>query len=161
MSHAKPKPIPEGYHSVTPYIAVQRSAEALEFYRRAFGAEIAHRLDGPGGVVVNAEMHIGDSIVQISEEMPQIGLVAPRPDAKGSTGSLVVYCPDVDALYSRAVAAGAAPVAPVEDKFHGDRTGTLLDPYGHRWVIATHTEEVSDEEMQRRVAAWMASKGAS
>jgi PhnB protein len=148
------KPIPEGYHSVTPLLAVDGGAEALDFYERAFGAEVRGRLEA-GGKIMHAELRIGDSIVTLADEMPEYGNKAPEADAPVPV-SLLIYCEDADALFARAVEAGATPVNPPSDQFHGDRAGSLRDPFGHRWMIATHTEDVAWDEMQRRMEEWMA-----
>jgi PhnB protein len=148
------KPIPDGFHTVTPSIAVDGGARALEFYERAFGAEVVRRLDA-GDKLMYAEIRIGDSLVSVSDEMPDFGFRAPDPDAPVPS-SLLIYTEDADALHARAVEAGATEINPVSDQFHGDRAGSVRDPFGHRWAIATHTEDMSTEEMQRRMDEWMA-----
>jgi PhnB protein len=143
------KPIPEGYHSVTPSLVVDGGVEALDFYERAFGAEVVRRLV-LDGKLMHAELRIGDSLVTVSDAFPEYGFKAPDA-AAGTSSSLLLYSEDADALYARAVEAGAKEINPVSDQFHGDRAGSLHDPYGHRWSIATHTEDMPEEEMQRRM----------
>ena len=143
------KPIPDGYHAVTPNIAVAGSSEAIAFYERAFGAEVVRRLD-VGDKVMHAELRIGDSLITLSEAMPEYGLAAPDPEAPVPV-SLLIYTEDADALHARAVQAGAKVFSEVTDQFHGDRAGSVRCPFGHRWMIATHTEDMTDEEMQRRL----------
>ena len=141
-------PIPAGYRTLTPYLAVPDGAAAIDFYVRAFGAEIVSRMDGPGGVVMHAELRIGDSMLQMSTEMPDFGLRAPESGWVHS--SLVVYVPDTDAFVDRAVAAGATVQTPVSDTFSGDRHGTVMDPFGHRWAVCSKIEDVLTEEVARR-----------
>jgi PhnB protein len=145
-------PIPEGYYSVTPYLIVQDGAGAIEFYKRAFGATEMMRMDGPDGKVGHAEIRIGNSPVMLADEFPDMGARSPR-SLGGSPVSLLVYVEDVDAQFSQAIAAGAKELRPVKDQFYGDRSGMLEDPFGHVWSLATHKEEVSLEEMQRRSEA--------
>ncbi|HYH00244.1 MAG TPA: VOC family protein [Terriglobales bacterium] len=146
---ANVSPIPAGYHSVTPYIIVTDSNEAIEFYKRAFGAEEIMRMPGPGGRIIHAEIRIGDSVVMLSDEYPDMGNKAPI-NAGCTTAALMVYVPDVDASYAKAVAAGAKSAMPVENMFWGDRYGQVIDPYGHRWSLATHVEDLSPAEMEQR-----------
>jgi PhnB protein len=148
------KPIPEGYHTVTPYLIVKGAATALEFYQKALGAKVTLRLDGPGDSVVHAEMKIGDSPVMLGEEYPDMNWVGPAT-LGGSSVSLMVYVEDADKSFARAIAAGATELKPVEDQFYGDRTGTLKDPFGHVWSLGTHQEDVPVEEMQKRMAKMM------
>lgn len=144
------RPIPEGYHSVTPYLIVKGAAEAIDFYKRAFGAEeIARMLDPDGGRVVHAEIRIGDSVVMLADEFPEMNYLGPLSRG-GPTSSLFLYVEDVDTAFARALAAGATLNRPVTDTFWGDRYGQLTDPFGHHWGLATHKEDVSPEEMQRR-----------
>ena len=140
---------PPGYHSVTPYLVVRGAAQALDFYARAFGAVEVLRLP-MGGLIGHAEIRIGDSIVMLADEMEAY---AGPQTIGGSPVSLMIYTKDVDAMFDRAVAAGATVRRPVADQFYGDRTGVLVDPYGHVWSIATHVEDVSSEEIARRLAA--------
>jgi PhnB protein len=149
---SKVKPVPEGYATVTPYLIVKDCAGAIAFYKKAFGATERFRFDAPGGKIGHAELNIKDSIVMMADEWPDHG--AKGPAAFGGTPvSLMIYCEDVDAWVKRAVDAGAKVTRPVEDQFYGDRAGEVVDPYGHKWHIATHIEDVSPEEMQRRMEA--------
>ena len=145
---------PPGYHSVTPYLVVRGAAQALDFYARAFGAVEVLRLP-MGGLIGHAEIRIGDSIVMLADEME--GYAGPQTIG-GSPVSLMIYTKDVDAMFDRAVAAGATVRRPVADQFYGDRTGVLVDPYDHVWSIATHIEDVSEDEIARRLAAMSASQ---
>lgn len=150
----KVNPVPDGYHSLTPYLAVADGPKAIEFYREVFGAEVISRQDMPDGRVGQAELKFGDSMLQLSDQMPQIGLRAPNGEWVHS--SLVHYVPDVDATYAKAVAAGAKPVEEVQTFMTGDRFGTVIDPFGHRWAILTKVEGVTPEEADRRVKEWLA-----
>jgi PhnB protein len=145
---------PPGYHSVTPYLALRGARAAIDFYARAFGAELVLKLDLPDGTIAHAEIRIGDSILMLAEEKAEWGNRSPQ-SLGGSPVSMMIYVPDVDAAFDRALAAGAARVRPVEDQFYGDRSGTLADPYGYQWTLATHIEDVSTEEAQRRMAAML------
>jgi PhnB protein len=146
------KPIPDGYHSVTPYLIVSNGVGALEFYKQAFGATELMRMEQPGGKIGHAEIQLGDSRVMLADEFPEMG--AKSPDSiGGSPVGLMLYVPDVDARFKQALAAGAKELRPVKDQFYGDRSGTLVDPFGHQWTIGTHTEDLSDEEIQQRMAA--------
>ncbi len=143
---------PEGYHSVTPYLTVDGAAKAIEFYAEAFGATEVLRMElGDSGRIAHAEIRIGDSHVMLSEEWPDMNILAPTSRG-GPTSSNLIYVEDVDAAYAKALAAGATAERPPENQFWGDRMGTLADPFGHRWSLATHVEDVSDAEMQRRMA---------
>ena len=145
-------PIPQGYHTATPYLAVDGAAKAIEFYKQAFGATELMRFPGPGGKIMHAEIKIGDSPIMLADEMPEMGVRG--PNAYGGTPvGIMLYVPDVDALFKQAVAAGAKVVRPLVDQFYGDRSGTVIDPFGHKWTLGTHKEDVSTEEMQRRMAA--------
>jgi PhnB protein len=149
------KPIPEGYHSVTPYLTLRDAGRAIDFYVKAFGAREVMRMPGPGGKGVgHAEIVIGDSHIFMSDEMPQAQTRAPE-SLGGSTGSVFLYVPDVDATFNRAVQAGAKVTMPLADMFWGDRFGTLVDPFGHHWGLATHTEDVPPQEMEKRMKAAM------
>jgi PhnB protein len=148
------KPIPEGYHSVTPYLIIKGAARAIDFYKQAFGATELFRMADPGGRVMHAEIKIGDSPVMLADESPDMGMRSPEAFG-GSPVSLALYVEDVDGMAKRATAAGAKAVRPVQDQFYGDRSGTFTDPFGHTWTIATHKEDVPPEELQKRSEAWM------
>jgi PhnB protein len=143
------KPIPEGYHSVTPYLVVHDAARAIEFYRKAFGAEELFRMP-MGNKIGHAEIKIGNSIIMLSDEWPDRGIVGPKARG-GATSSLMVYVTKVDEVFKRALDAGATEERAVKDEFYGDRTGTLIDPFGHRWTLSTHIEDVTPDEMNRRM----------
>jgi PhnB protein len=145
-------PVPPGYHSLTPYLIIDGAARALGWYGEAFGAHEVMRLAGPGGKIGHAEIAIGDSRVMLADEAPSHNARAPGAFG-GSPVSLHMYVADVDATMARAVAAGATPKSQPEDKFYGDRMGSLADPFGHTWHIATHIEDVTVEEIERRMAA--------
>lgn len=147
-------PIPPGYHSVTPYLAIRGAAKALEFYKRAFRAKEVLRMPMPDGKVAHAEMKIGDSHVMVADEFPDMDFSGPQSRG-GTTVWLYVYVPDVDATVKRAVAAGAKPLRPVEDQFYGDRSGSIEDPFGHVWHFATHKEDLKPAELRRRAAEAM------
>jgi PhnB protein len=147
------KPIPEGYHSVTPYLIFNGAGEAIAFYKEALGAEEVLRLDGPGGRIHHAEIKIGDSCIMLADEHPEI-----RPKTTGgSPVSIHLYVEDVDAVVARAVAAGAKLIRPVADQFYGDRTGGIEDPFEYRWFIATRKEDLTMDEIRRRAAEQAAS----
>jgi PhnB protein len=143
--------IPEGYHSVTPSLTARDAKAAIDFYTRAFGAELKFKLDHPSGKIGHAELQIGNSRIMISDEYPDYGAVAPEI-GKGAT--FMIYVDDVDAAFARAVAAGAAPVQEPTDMFWGDRAGRLNDPVGYRWTLASHVRDVSQEEMEEAMKAW-------
>ena len=147
------KSIPEGYSTVTPYLIVHDAAGALEFYKKAFGATELMRFGGPGGKIGHAEIQIGTSRVMLADEHPEMGALSPRTIG-GSAGGLALYVEDVDARFQQAVAAGGKVLRAVADQFYGDRSGTLEDPFGHKWTLATHKEDVSPEEMHRRMEAF-------
>ena len=153
------QPIPAGYHSVTPYLLVRDAGKALDWYAQALGARELMRCPLPGGGIAHAEVMIGDSHVMLADEVPDQGFVGPQT-LGGAGVSLMLYVDEVDATFARAVAAGATSRRPVVDQFYGDRSGTLVDPFGHVWTIATHKEDVSAEEAQRRMKA-LSSKNAS
>ena len=155
-------PIPDGYRTVTPYLIIKGAAEAIEFYKRAFGATELLRMADPQGRVGHAEIKIGDSVIMLADEQPAMGYRGPR-SLGGSSVSILLYLEDVDAVFERAIKAGAKAQRPVADQFYGDRSGTLEDPFGHVWTVATHVEDVPPEEMQRRAEAAMksAAPGAS
>jgi PhnB protein len=152
---ANVKPIPEGYHTITPYLVVKGAAKAIDFYKKAFGAKELFRMDGPGGTVAHAELEIGDSRIMLADESPQMGFTGPEPGSRTSVG-LMIYVPDVDKTAAQAIAAGIKTEREVQDQFYGDRSGNFVDPFGHRWTISTHKEDVSKEEMDRRMASMMA-----
>jgi PhnB protein len=146
------KPIPDGYHAVTPYLIIKGAAAAIEFYKKAFGATELFRMPQPDGKIGHAEIKIGDSPIMLSDEHPEMKFLGPQT-LGGTPVSLLIYVEDVDSVFAQAIAAGAQQQMPVEDKFYGDRGGSLVDPFGHVWHIATHTEDVSPEEMEKRAAA--------
>jgi PhnB protein len=148
------KPIPDGYHTVTPYLIVNDAAGAIAFYQQAFGATERFRMAGPDGKVMHAELQIGPVVIMLADEFPQMGATGPKT-LGGSPVGLLLYVEDVDALAARVVDAGAKTLRPVQDQFYGDRSGTFEDPYGHKWTISTHKEDVSPEEMRRRSEAFM------
>ena len=145
----KVQPIPKGYHSVTAYLSIRDAAQALEYYKKAFGAKEVLRMQGPDGKVGHAEIKIGDSHVMMADEFPNMGFLGPLARG-GTTVQLMIYVKDVDATVDRAVAAGGKLKRPVQDQFYGDRSGTIEDPFGHVWTIATHVEDVPPAEMRRR-----------
>ena len=149
------KPIPEGYHTATPYLVLQNAASAIEFYKKAFGATELMRLASPGGKIGHAEIKIGDSPIMLADEFPEMGYRGPRA-LGGSPVSIMLYVEDVDTFFDQAVAAGATIKRPVKDEFYGDRAGNIEDPFGHVWTIATHKEDVSPEEIEKRFVAVMA-----
>lgn len=148
----KPKPIPDGYHSATPYLIVNDAAGAIQFYKQAFGATVLVRMPKPNGKIGHAEIKIGDSIIMLADEFPEINARSPR-SLGGSPVSILLYVDDVDTTFAKAVEAGAKVQRPLADQFYGDRTGGIEDPFGHVWYIATHVEDVSPEEMKKRAAA--------
>lgn len=145
------KPIPEGYHSVTPYLIVKGAARAIDFYKLAFGATEILRMPGPDGLVAHAELKIGDSVIMLADE-PVSGEYRSAQTLGGSPVSLMIYIEDVDKVFARALSAGAKQTRAVQDQFYGDRSGNLVDPFGHTWTVATHVEDVSPEEITRRLA---------
>jgi PhnB protein len=150
------KPIPEGYRTATPYLIVKGAADAIEFYKRAFGATEMLRMADPQGGVGHAEIKIGDSVIMLADEHPAMGYRGPRA-LGGSSVSILLYLEGVDSVFERAVKAGAKALRPVANQFYGDRSGTLEDPFGHVWTIATHVEDVPPAELQRRAEAAMKS----
>lgn len=148
------KAIPEGYHSVTPYLIIQGASDAIEFYKKAFGATEIMRMAGPDGRVGHAEISIGDSKIMLADEHPEMGYRSPK--SIGGTGvSLMLYIEKVDEVFKRALAAGGQELQPLKDQFYGDRSGTLEDPFGHVWTVGTHVEDVPPEEMQQRAEKFM------
>jgi PhnB protein len=151
----KVKAIPEGYHTLTVYLSVKNAGEAIAFYKKALGAEEIYRLEMPGGKIGHAEVQIGDSRLMLADEFPEMpDAVAKSPKSLGGTTfGFNVYVDDVEARFKQAVAAGAKVVRPVKDQFYGDRSGTVEDPFGHVWTISTHIEDVSPEEIKRRMSS--------
>jgi PhnB protein len=154
------KAIPDGYHSATPYLIVKGAAEAIAFYKLAFGATELFRMANPDGKVGHAEIRIGDSVIMLADEHPDMGYRSPR-SLGGSAVSIMLYMEDVDGVFARALKAGARAQREVANQFYGDRNGTLEDPFGHVWTIATHVEDVPAEEIERRVAAMKSSASAA
>ncbi|MGC2694849.1 MAG: VOC family protein [Candidatus Angelobacter sp.] len=148
----KVKPIPDGYHHVTPYLIIKGAAAAIDFYKKAFGAVEVMRMPQPDGRIGHAELKFGDSHVMLADEFPEMDVVGPKTLGNSSVG-LLLYVDDVDKTVEQAVALGATIKKPVQDQFYGDRTGTIADPFGHNWTVARHMEDVSPEEMKRRMAA--------
>jgi PhnB protein len=142
------KPIPEGYHTLTPFLTVRNAERAIEFYKQAFGAQERGVAKGPDGKVMHAEVKIGDSVIMLSDEYPEFGSLSPQ-SVGGSPMGLHIYIENVDAAFDRAVKAGAQVEMPVMDQFWGDRYGKLKDPFGHKWSIATHVKDMSADEMKR------------
>ncbi len=142
------RPIPEGYHSLTPGLVARNAAAAIEFYKKAFGAEEVTRMTGPDGSVMHAEIRIGDSVVMLGDENPSFGTLSPL-STNGTPSSLHLYVDDADAAFERALRAGATVRYPLENAFWGDRYGKVTDPFGHGWSVATHVEDVPPEEMMR------------
>ncbi|HVW36323.1 MAG TPA: VOC family protein [Pirellulales bacterium] len=151
------KPIPDGYHSATPYLIVNEGVKALEFYKQAFGAQELFRIERDGKIG-HAEIKIGDSPIMLADEHPEMGARSPQ-SLGGSPVSIMLYVEDADRMTEQAVAAGAKIVRPLENKFYGDRSATLADPFGHTWHVSTHIEDVSSEEMNRRIEAAMKEQG--
>jgi PhnB protein len=152
------KPIPEGYHTLTTYLAVDNASAAIEFYQRAFGAKERVRMDAPGGTIGHAELEIGDSLLMLADPSPQAQTRPPK-ELGGTTAGLFMYVEDVDAVVRQAVDAGATVKMEVADQFWGDRFGTIADPFGHSWSIATHVEDVPPAEMAERAKQAMAAMG--
>jgi PhnB protein len=148
------KPIPDGYPRVSAYLCVDGASAAIDFYKTVFGAAERMRMPAPDGKVGHAELQFGDSVVMIADEFPEMGIRGPRAIG-GSPVTISVYVEDVDAVYNKAIAGGAKTIRPVENQFYGDRSGQFEDPFGHRWNVATHVEDVSPEEMGRRAAQAM------
>jgi PhnB protein len=145
------KPIPDGYPRLTPYLIVDDGGAAVDFYSSVFGATERMRMSGPDGKIGHAELELGDSLIMLADEHPDVGAVGPR-SVGGTPVSLHVYVEDADDVFGRAVAAGATATRPVEDQFYGDRLGAFEDPFGHRWNVASHVEDVPPEEMEKRAA---------
>ncbi len=152
------QPIPAGYHTVTRYLIVRDAANAIDFYKQAFGALELFRMAGPGGKIGHAEIKIGDSPIMLADEFPEMGFRGPE-SLGGSGVGILLYVEDVDGRFNQAIAAGAKELKPVADQFYGDRSGTLTDPFGHVWTIATHKEDIEPEELNRRAEAAVKSQG--
>ena len=152
------KPIPEGYHSVTPYLIINGAADAIAYYTKAFGATELFRMPAPGGKIGHAEIKIGDSPIMLADEVPEMGHKGPKTIG-GSPISIMIYVDDVDTVFNQAIAAGGKEQRPVKDQFYGDRSGTLEDPFGHVWHVATHKEDVSPDEMEKRMKSHTAASG--
>ena len=148
---ANVKPIPEGYHSVTPYLSIKGAVKALEYYKKAFGAIELFRMEHEGRIG-HAEIKIGDSPIMLADEYPEMGSVSPQT-LGGSPVGLMIYVENVDTIFKQAIDAGGVEKKAVQDQFYGDRSGTLTDPFGHVWTVATHVEDLSPEEIEKRVAA--------
>jgi PhnB protein len=149
------KPIPEGYHTLTTYLSVDDASAAIDYYQRAFGAKERGRMAGPDGTIGHAELEIGDSLLMLADALPQFTARPPK-ELGGTTTSVFMYVEDIDAVYKQAIDSGATSVMEPDDMFWGDRFGSLLDPFGHLWTIATHVEDVSPEEMKKRSEEFMA-----
>ncbi len=152
------KPIPQGFHSVTAHLVVDDGNGAIDFYKQTFGAKEVARLALPDGKIAHAELKIGDSLIMVTDEFPDWGNHSPK-SLGGTPVHMHLYVEDVDSLAERAVAAGAEVLIPIADQFYGDRAGRLRDPYGHVWIVATHKEDMTEEEVQRRFKDFMASTG--
>ena len=148
----KVKPIPDSYPQLTPYICVDNADAAITFYKKVFGAQEHMRMPGPDGKIGHAELQIGSAVLMLSDEHPEFGAQAPKHFG-GTPTTLSLYVDDVDAVFAKALEAGAKQLRPVEKQFYGDRSGQFEDPYGHKWSVATHVEDVSPKEMQKRSAA--------
>lgn len=148
------KPIPDEYPRVSPYLAVDGAAAAIDFYRDVLGATERMRIPGPNDTIGHAELQLGDSVIMLADESPDMGHRSPN-SIGGTPVGLSVYVEDVDAVFSKAIAAGATEQIAVQDQFYGDRSGTFLDPFGHKWHVASHVEDVSPDEMSRRAAEMM------
>jgi len=152
--NAKVKPIPDGYHSITPYLIVRNGAGALDFYKKAFNAKELFRMPMPDGKIGHAEMQVGDSRFMLADENPGMGARSPE-SVGGSPINLMIYLEDVDGVVKQAVLAGATIVRPLANQFYGDRSGIIMDPFGHQWTLATHVEDVPEDELKRRAATAM------
>ena len=152
------KAIPEGFHSLTPSLIVSNSAKAIEFYQQAFGAKKRRMFTMPDGKTMYAEIQIGDSILILTDEVPEMKAFSPLSSGGGTSAGLVLYSEDVDAVFKKAVTAGAKVIMPLEDAFWGDRSGSIIDPFGHRWMISKHIKDMSDEELEKAMMTMFAKK---
>ncbi len=149
------KPIPDGYHSVTPTLTIRGASDAIEFYKKAFNAKEVYRFPGPDGKsIIHAEIRIGDSAIMLCDEMPEMGCLSPKSTG-GPSGAIYLYVDDADSVFTKAVSVGAQSIMPLMDGFWGDRIGMLVDPFGHRWTVATRKKEMSLEEIQKAGAEFM------
>ena len=155
MATKAKSPIPAGYHTVTPYLIVKGAAEAIEWYKKTLGAEEKMRMPGPGGKVMHAELDFGGSVVMLADEMPEMGAKSPQT-LGGTPAGMMYYVKDVDTVFKKAISAGAKVEREVQDQFYGDRSGTFVDPFGHKWTVGTHTEDMTPQEMQQRMQEFMA-----
>ncbi len=155
---ASVQPIPDGYPRVTPYLYIDGAAAAIEFYTSIFGATERFRMPAPGGMIGHAELQLGDSVIMLSDQWPDMGVFGPKA-VGGTPVAMSVYVEDADNVFARALAAGATALREVETQFYGDRSGQFEDPFGHRWSVASHVEDVSPEEMERRAAQAAAAGG--
>ena len=158
METKQVKPIPDGYHAITPYLSIAGAAGAIEFYKKAFGARERLRMAGPDGKIGHAELEIGDSLIMLADEFAPLEFLSPKARG-GTTVSLHLYVEDCDAVIAAAAAAGAKVTRPAKDQFYGDRSGTVVDPFGHMWNVSTHKEELSQEELARRAEKAMQEGG--
>ncbi len=154
----KTKAIPEGFHSLIPDLVVRDAAEAIEFYKKVFGAKKRRVFPGPDGSIIHAEIRMGDSILFLSPEFPEMNVFSPQSPGGGTSTSMFLYVEDVDAVFAKAVSAGARVTMPLADAFWGDRTCSIVDPFGHRWMLATHIKDLSDEEIEKAGKAMFARK---
>jgi PhnB protein len=154
------QPVPEGYNTVTPYLGVEDAAAAIDFYQRAFGAKERSRMPGPGDTIMHAELELGDSLIMLSDPFPQASTKPPK-ELGGTSVNIFLYVEDIDAVHKQAVDAGGTSLMEPDDMFWGDRFGSVQDPFGHTWTIATHVEDVSPEEMQKRSEEFMAAMAGS
>ncbi|MDQ1468448.1 MAG: PhnB protein [Actinomycetota bacterium] len=152
------KPIPDNYPRVAAYLTIDGASDAIEFYKQVFGAQERMRMAQPDGTIGHAELQLGDSVIMMSDTFPEMGVVDPKK-LGGTPVTMYVYVEDVDAAFDTAIKAGAKQLQPVEDKFYGDRSGQFEDPWGHRWGVTSHVEDVSPEEMEKRAAAFTAEQG--